>query len=144
MASNPFTFSLIGWLVPGGGYYLLKRHNQFYFYLFSVLALFAAGILLKGGALWPQPEDLRDMDNVTLLLMKGGAVAKVLAGIPYVLTMLAGYSQTFADGFRHDLGTKLLVLAGLFNLLALADAFSLAFPGRQPAPAAAAKETKKK
>jgi len=142
MATNPFVFSLIGWLVPGGGYYLLKRTKQFYFYLFAVLALFAAGLLLRGGALWPEPKDMQGLDNVNAVLMKGSAVAKVFAGIPYLLTIVAGYSQTFADGFRNDLGTKLLVLAGLFNLLALADAFSLAFPDK---PAAApAQEAKKK
>ena len=140
MASNPFLFSLIGWLVPGGGYWLLKRRNQFYFYLFTVLVLFAAGLMLQGGLLWPEPDDLQGMDNVTSLLMKGSAAAKILAGVPYLLARGAGYSQTFLDGFRFDFGTKLLVLAGLFNLLALADAFSMAFPGKTPAP----QEEKKK
>ena len=39
------------------------------------------------------------------------------------------------------MGTKLLVLAGLFNLLAMADAFTLAFPDKKSLPA---KEEKKK
>ena len=141
MATNPILFSLVGWLVPGGGYWLLKRKQQFFFYLFTVLALFTVGLLLRGGLLWPETEDLTGMDNVTSLLMKGSALAKVFAGIPYLLARLGGYSQTFLDGFRYDMGTKLLVLAGLFNLLAMADAFTLAFPDKKTAPV---KEEKKK
>jgi hypothetical protein len=134
VASNPFAFAVIGWLVPGGGYWLLKRKQQFLFYLVAVVVLFAVGVLLKGGILFPEPTDLNGMDNVTTILMKGSAFAKVLAGLPYLLVRGGGYSQTFLDGFRFDMGTKLLTLAGLFNLLALADAFSLAFPEKATAP----------
>ena len=93
-----------------------------------------------------EPEDLTGMDNVTSLLMKGSAAAKIFAGVPYLLALFGGYSQTFLDGFKYDMGTKLLVLAGLFNLLALADAFSLAFPEKKPAAVADAawKDDKKK
>lgn len=143
MASNPFAFAVIGWLVPGGGYWLLKRQRQFWCYLAIVLSFFAVGVMLKGGILFPEPNDLRDMDNVTTLLMKGSALAKVFAGLPYLAARAVGYDKTFFDGFRFDMGTKLLTLAGLFNLLALADAFSLAFPEKKPAVAPAAAEKKK-
>jgi hypothetical protein len=144
MASNPVAFAVIGWLVPGGGYWLLKRKNQFLFYLVTVLVFFAVGVLLKGGLLFPEPNDLQGMDNVTSLLMKGSAFAKVLAGLPYLAARAVGYEQTFLEGFRFDMGTKLLTLAGLFNLLALADAFSLAFPEKKPALAEDKKAEEKK
>ena len=38
---------------------------------------------------------------------------------------LCHYSQTFLAGQTHEYGTTLLVLAGLFNLLALAGALEL-------------------
>ena len=44
---------------------------------------------------------------------------------PYLLARLFNYSQTFLSGQTHEYGTTLLVLAGLFNLLALADALEL-------------------
>lgn len=128
MAKNPLVFGLVGWLVPGGGYFLLKRQQQAVFFLVSVIAFFAAGLMLKGGLLWPEPQDLQGADNVSVLLMKGSALAKYFAGIPYWLARFGGYSQTFMDGFRYDMGTKLLVLAGLLNLLALSDAYNIAFP----------------
>ena len=72
--------------------------------------------------------------------MKGSAAAKFFAGLPYILARLAGYSATFMDGFRNDMGTKLLVLAGLLNLLALSDAYQLAFPGEKKEAATEAKK----
>lgn len=141
MASNPVVFAVIGWLVPGAGYWLLKRKQQAVFYLVVVLAFFLVGVLLNGGLLFPETNDLQGMDNVTSLLMKGSALAKVFAGLPYVAARALGYNVTFLDGFKFDMGTKLLTLAGLFNLLAVADAFSLAFPEKKPE--AAAKEKKK-
>ena len=36
----------------------------------------------------------------------------------------AGYSQSFTAGIVNEYGTKLLAMAGLVNLLALADAFT--------------------
>jgi hypothetical protein len=144
MASNPVAFAVIGWLVPGAGYWLLKRKQQALFYLVVVLAFFAVGVMLKGGLLFPEPNDLQGMDNVTTLLMKGSALAKVFAGLPYVVARAVGYDQTFLDGFKFDMGTKLLTLAGLFNLLAVADAFSLAFPEKKPEAAAAVAKEKKK
>jgi len=143
MASNPFAFAVIGWLVPGGGYLLLKRQQQFVIYLVIVLAFFGVGLLLSGGILFPEPNDLQGMDNVTSLLMKGSALAKVFAGLPYLAARAFGYNMTFLDGFKFDMGTKLLTLAGLFNLLALADAFSLAFPEKKPAHASTPTEKKK-
>lgn len=131
MEKNPVVFGLVGWLVPGGGYFLLKRTQQAVFFLVAVIAFFIAGLLLKGGLLWPNPQDLQGADNVSMLLMKGSAVAKYLAGIPFLLAYFGGYSQTFMDGFRFDMGTKLLVLAGLLNLLALSDAWNLAFPPKK-------------
>ena len=58
-------------------------------------------------------------------MAQAGGIAKVLAGAPYLLARLANYSQTFFAGQTHEYGTTLLVLAGLFNLLALADALEL-------------------
>jgi hypothetical protein len=48
-----------------------------------------------------------------------------LAGGPYLLARLCNYSQTFLSGQTHEYGTTLLVLAGLFNLLALAGGLEL-------------------
>lgn len=116
---------LFGWLVPGGAYLLLRRYAQFAVSFVLVTGAFAAGVALRGGSQWPQPAELQGLDNFTALAAKAGALTKALAGGPYLLAQLRDSSQTFLDGRLHEYGTTLLVMAGLFNLLALADAGEL-------------------
>jgi hypothetical protein len=111
-----------GWLVPGGAYLLTRRYLQFGLSLGLVLTASACGVALGGGNLWPQAADLQGLDLFTLLLAKAAAFTRFLAGAPYLLTRLCGYSQNAFDGRLHEYGTTLLVIAGLLNLLALADA----------------------
>lgn len=111
-----------GWLVPGGGYLLTRRYVQFGLSLGLVLTASIAGIALGGGNLWPQHADLAGLDLFTVLLAKAAALTKLLAGAPYLLARLCGYSQNALAGHLHEYGTTLLVIAGLLNLLALADA----------------------
>jgi hypothetical protein len=111
-----------GWLVPGGAYLLTRRYVQFGLSLGLVLTASVSGMALGGGNLWPQPADLAGLDLFTVLLAKAAALTKFLAGAPYLLARLCGYSQNAFDGRLHEYGTTLLAIAGLLNLLALADA----------------------
>lgn len=117
--------AVFGWLVPGGGYLLIGRKRQFALFLLLVSTAFVAGIALHGGNQWPQPEDLRGLDSFSILLARAGALVKMLAGGPFLLSWLFDYSQGFLAGKLHEYGTVLLVVAGLLNLLALADAWEL-------------------
>ena len=114
-----------GWLVPGGGYLLIGRKRQFGLFLLLVSGAFAVGLALQGGSLWPQPEELQGWDGFSALLAQAGTLVKILAGGPYLLARLFDYSQTFLQGRLHEYGSLLLVVAGLLNLLALADALEL-------------------
>ena len=118
-------FAVFGWIVPGGAYLLMRRYLQFVGFAVLVPATFAAGLALHGGYQWPQPAELRGLDNATVLFFKAGALGKVLAGGPYLLARLFDGSHGFLDGRLHEYGTTLLVLAGLFNLLAVSDALAL-------------------
>jgi hypothetical protein len=111
-----------GWLVPGGAYLLTRRYVQFGISLGLVLAASASGVALGGGNLWPRPGDLAGLDLFSVLLAKIAALTRFLAGAPYLLARLCGYSQGAFAGRLHEYGTTLLVIAGLLNLLALADA----------------------
>jgi hypothetical protein len=114
-----------GWLVPGGAYLLARRYLQFAVSLALVSCATIAGIALHGANLWPGADELRGLDGLATVMAQAGGLAKVLAGAPYLLARLANYSQTFFAGQTHEYGTTLLVLAGLFNLLAIADALEL-------------------
>lgn len=114
-----------GWLVPGGGYLLIGHKRQFVLFLLLVSIAFGAGMVLGGGNLWPRPDELQGLDGFSGLVARAGALAKALAGGPYLLARLLDYSQGFLQGRLHEYGTMLLVVAGLLNLLALADAWEL-------------------
>jgi hypothetical protein len=113
--------ALFGWLVPGGAYLLGRRYLQFGVSLAVVCSATVAGVALHGANLWPQADELAGLDGFTAGVAQAGALAKVLAGAPYLLARLCSYSQTFLGGQTHEYGTAMLVLAGLFNLLALVD-----------------------
>jgi len=114
-----------GWLVPGGAYLLMRRYVQFALFAVLVSGTFAAGLALHGGFEWPQPAELQGLDSFTALIFKAGALSKLLAGGPYLVAMLFGGAHAFLDGRLHEYGTTLLVMAGVFNVLAVSNALEL-------------------
>jgi len=64
----------------------------------------------------PSEADLGGLDGTSLLMYRGGAAVKALAGLPYFALSLAGYAPSFLTGIAHEYGTKLLTMAGLVTL----------------------------
>jgi TM2 domain-containing membrane protein YozV len=111
----------LGWLIPGGGHFLLKRNGRGVLLLIAVTSMFVCGLMMRGYMFQPQTGDL-----LTTLINVGGFVGDVAGGILYLLTVWLGYSQPDVAGHVHDYGTKFLVVAGLLNILAMVDAFEIA------------------
>ena len=111
----------LGWLVPGGGHFLLKRHGRGALLCVSVTAMFLCGLMMQGAMFQPQSGDL-----LTTLINTGGFIGDVCSGILYLLSVAFGYNQPDMAGHVHDYGTKFLVTAGLLNILAMVDAFEIA------------------
>ena len=111
----------LGWLVPGGGHFLLKRNGRGALLFASVAGMFLCGLMMEGAMFQPQSGDL-----LTTLINTGGFVGDMCSGIFYLLSVWFGYNQPDAAGHVHDYGTKFLVAAGLLNLLAMVDAFEIA------------------
>ena len=122
---NALLLAAFGWLVPGGAYLLMRRYLQFAVFAFVVSVTFAAGLVLQGGCGWPQPAELAGLDAFTTLIFKAGAFAKLLAGAPYLAARLFNGSSSFLSGRLHEHGTALLMMAGLFNVLAVSSALDL-------------------
>jgi len=114
-----------GWLVPGGAYLLMRRYMQFAMFAVVVWATFFAGLALQGGFRWPQPAELAGLDGFTALVFRAGALAKALAGGPYLAARFLDGSSSFLNGRLHEYGTTLLVMAGAFNVLAISSALDL-------------------
>jgi hypothetical protein len=119
----------LGWLIPGGGHFLLKRSGRGTLLLVSITAMFLFGLMMRGSLFEPQTGDL-----LTTLINTGGFIGDLCAGVLYLLARMFGYAQGDVAGPDflihtppvHDYGTKFLVVAGLLNLLAMVDAFEIA------------------
>ncbi|MGH9675048.1 MAG: DUF6677 family protein [Bryobacteraceae bacterium] len=111
----------IGWLLPGGGHFFLKRRGRGAILLGCVVLTFLFGLLMRGAMFKPETGDM-----LTTIIYCGGFIANVSAGLLYLVTLLFGYAQADVAGHVHDYGTKFLVAAGLMNILAMVDAFEIA------------------
>ena len=111
----------LGWLIPGGGHFLLKRTGRGALLATSVSAMFLCGLKMQGTMFTPQSGDL-----LTTRINTGGFVGDVCSGILYLLSVWFSYNQPDVAGHVHDYGTKFLVTAGLLNILAMVDAYEIA------------------
>ncbi|MGO4879479.1 MAG: DUF6677 family protein [Bryobacteraceae bacterium] len=111
----------LGWFVPGGGHFLLKRHGRALLLFASVTLMYLSGLMMRGALFSPQTGD-----PLTFAINTGGAIGDFANGILYLLTVSLGYNQPDVAGLVHDYGTKFLVTAGLLNILAMVDAFEIA------------------
>jgi hypothetical protein len=111
----------LGWLIPGGGHFLLKRTGRGALLAAAITGMFVCGLLMRGAMFQPETGDL-----LTTLINVGGFIGDVCSGILYLLTAWLGYNQPDVAGHVHDYGTKFLVTAGLLNVLAMVDAFEIA------------------
>jgi len=111
----------LGWLIPGGGHFLLKRTGRGLLLMLSITGMFVCGLMMRGAMFQPATGDL-----LTILINTGGFIGDICSGILYLLTVWLGYNQPDMAGAVHDYGTKFLVTAGLLNLLAMVDAFEIA------------------
>src|SRR5207248_3663091 len=115
----------LGWFVPGGGHFLLKRRGRAGLLAVSITCMFVLGLLMRGAMFKPQSGDI-----LTILINWGGFVGDIASGILYLLTTWLGYAQPDVARQVHDYGTKFLVTAGLLNVLAMVDVYEIAGGGK--------------
>ena len=117
---------LVGWLIPGGGHFLLKHRIRAGLLFFAVVGMFLFGLMMRGAMFKGQSGDL-----LTIIINWGGFFGDLAAGLPYLIATWLGYSQPDVAGHVHDYGTKFLVGAGLLNVLAMVDAYEIAAGRKQ-------------
>lgn len=117
---------LLAWVIPGGGHFMLKRHYRGAILASSVLIMFVLGLLMRGYMFEPMSGDL-----LTTIIYTGGFIADMSAGVLYFMAKWFGYAAPDIAGHTVDYGTKFLVAAGLFNILAMVDAFEIASGRKQ-------------
>jgi hypothetical protein len=111
----------LGWLIPGGGHFLLGKRLRGGLLFGAVTLSFVVGMLMRGYLFEWQTGDL-----FTTLIYCGGYIANLASGVPYLFAKWLGYSEPDMAGHVVDYGTKFLVCAGLMNILAMVDVFEIA------------------
>lgn len=111
---------VLGWLIPGGGHFLLKRTGRGALILASVVLMFLFGLFMRGTMFTPERGDI-----LTTLINYGGFLADFATGALYFAASMFGYNVPDMPGDVHDYGTKFLVTAGLLNVLAMVDAYDI-------------------
>jgi hypothetical protein len=117
-ARSPILVAVLAWLIPGGGHFILGRRGRAAIVFAAVVLTFTIGLLMRGPMFQPKTGDV-----LTTAIQVGGFLGDLASGLLYLLSVWLGYSQPDAAGHVHDYGSKLIVAAGLLNILAIVDAW---------------------
>jgi hypothetical protein len=118
---NPLIIILAAWLIPGAGHFLLAKRGRAALICASVLLAFLAGVFMRGPLFQPSGG----ADVLSRLIQYGGFVGDLASGLPYLLVSFFGYAPADSASHVADYGSKLIVAAGLLNILAIVDAHEI-------------------
>ena len=107
----------IGWLIPGAGHMIQKRWVRGILLFISIVTLFLLGLAMQGRIYKANGGDILDIL---------GFVGDVGAGALYIITVAQDWGQGAIAFATADYGTKFMIVAGLLNFIAMADAYHIA------------------
>src|SRR6478672_13540354 len=107
----------IGWLIPGAGHLIQKRWIRGLLLMGSVAMMFVLGLLMQGRVYKPNGGDILDIL---------GFVGDIGAGGLYIVTRALDAGHGIIAHATADYGTKFIIVAGLLNLISVADAYHIA------------------
>ena len=112
----------VAWLIPGAGHLIQKRWIRGALLMASIISMFLLGLAMQGRIYKPNGGDILDML---------GFVGNLGAGGLYILTRAMDWGHGAIAHATADYGTKFLIVAGLLNFIAVADAYHIAI-GKKP------------
>ena len=112
----------IGWLIPGAGHMIQKRWIRGLLLFISIVTLFLLGLGMQGRIYRANGGDILDIL---------GFVGDVGAGALYLLSLALDWGQGAIAIATADYGTKFIIVAGLLNFIAMADAYHIAIGKKQ-------------
>ena len=112
----------LGWLIPGAGHLIQKRWIRGVLLMVSIVAMFVLGLAMQGRVYKPNGGDILDIL---------GFVGDIGAGGLYIVTRVNEWGQGAIAHATADYGTKFIIVAGLLNFIAVADAYHIAI-GKKP------------
>ena len=112
----------IGWFIPGAGHMIQKRWIRGMLLFLSIVSLFLLGLAMQGRIYKANGGDILDIL---------GFVGDVGAGALYLLSLAMDWGQGAIAFATADYGTKFMIVAGLLNFIAVADAYHIAIGKKQ-------------
>ena len=112
----------IGWLIPGAGHMIQKRWIRGGLLFISIVTLFLLGLAMQGRIYRANGGDILDIL---------GFIGDLGAGALYILTLANDWGQGAIAFATADYGTKFMIVAGLLNFIAVADAYHIAIGKKQ-------------
>jgi hypothetical protein len=112
----------VGWLIPGAGHLIQKRWIRGLLLFVSIVTLFVLGLAMQGRIYKANGGDILEML---------GFVGDAGAGALYIVTLAADWGQGAIAFATADYGTKFMIVAGLLNFIAVADAYHIAIGKKQ-------------
>ena len=106
---------IAGWLVPGGGHFLLRKWSRGALLAASILGMFVLGLAMQG-KVYSNAHDILDIL---------GLAGDLGNGLPYVISRMLGLGDVQVMVTTADYGTRFIVVAGLLNIIAAVDAHNL-------------------
>jgi hypothetical protein len=112
----------VGWFIPGAGHMIQKRWVRGVLLFISVVTLFLLGLGMQGRIYRANGGDILDIL---------GFVGDAGAGALYIISMALDWGQNAMAFAVADYGTKFMIVAGLLNFIAVADAYHIAIGKKQ-------------
>jgi hypothetical protein len=112
----------VGWLIPGAGHIIQKRYIRGALLLISIGTLFVLGLMMQGHIYKANGGDILDIL---------GFIGDLGAGGMYITTLAMNWGQGAIAFAVADYGTKFMIVAGLLNFIAVADAYHIAIGKKQ-------------
>ena len=118
----PVIAPAVGWLIPGAGHIIQKRWIRGALLLVSIVTLFVLGLMMQGHIYKANGGDILDIL---------GFIGDLGAGGMYIVTLAMNGGQGAVAFAIADYGTKFMIVAGLLNFIAVADAYHIAIGKKQ-------------
>ena len=108
---------LAAWLVPGLGHIIQRRYLRGLLLMASISTMFFVGLGMQGRIYKANGGDILDIL---------GFIGDIGAGGLYILALANDWGQGAIAFATADYGTKFMIVAGLLNFIAVADAYHIA------------------
>jgi hypothetical protein len=112
----------VGWFIPGAGHLIQKRWIRGTLLFISIVTLFLLGLAMQGRIYRANGGDILDIL---------GFVGDLGSGALYIITLAMDWGAGAIQFATADYGTKFMIVAGLLNFIAVADAYHIAIGKKQ-------------